>query len=159
MLTGLFLCLLLSLASCQLDLPPLRDDRLDGYPRQQDDRIRGYNRQQDDRIGGFNRQQDDRIGGYNRQQDDRLDGFNRQQDGRFDGYNRQQDDRYDGRNRQQGQRPDLDYENVLARLDFLGTERCSSNVAAQWAYETNVNEYTQLQAVRTKKKLKNLSFE
>jgi len=43
--------------------------------------------------------------------------------------------------------PEPDYRNILARLDFLGAERCSANVAAQWAYETNVNELTQLQAV------------
>ncbi|XP_070165381.1 angiotensin-converting enzyme [Polyergus mexicanus] len=42
---------------------------------------------------------------------------------------------------------ELDYRNILARLDFLGAERCSANVIAQWAYETNVNEYTQLQAL------------
>lgn len=45
---------------------------------------------------------------------------------------------------------ELDYRNILARLDFLGAERCSANVAAQWGYETDVNEYTQLQAVRFK---------
>lgn len=43
---------------------------------------------------------------------------------------------------------EVDYRNILARLDFLGAERCSANVAAQWQYETDVNEYTQLQAVR-----------
>lgn len=95
--TRLFFCIFLSLVTAQLDLPPLRDDRIDSYTRQPDDR---------------------------------LDGF-------------------DGFGRPQVQRPnDLDYRNVLARLDFLGAERCSSNVAAQWAYETNVNEYTQVQAVR-----------
>lgn len=46
---------------------------------------------------------------------------------------------------------DLDYRNVLARLEFLGAERCSANVASQWNYETNVNEYTQLQAVSSKR--------
>lgn len=43
---------------------------------------------------------------------------------------------------------ELDYRNIFARLDFLGAERCGINVAAQWAYETDVNEYTQLQAVK-----------
>ncbi|EFN73268.1 Angiotensin-converting enzyme, partial [Camponotus floridanus] len=42
---------------------------------------------------------------------------------------------------------EVDYRNILARLDFLGAERCSANVIAQWAYETNANEYTQLQAL------------
>lgn len=44
----------------------------------------------------------------------------------------------------------LDYRNVLAKLDFLGAEKCSLNVGAQWNYETDVNEYTQLQAVSWK---------
>ncbi|XP_076294976.1 angiotensin-converting enzyme Ance-3 isoform X2 [Lasioglossum baleicum] len=42
-------------------------------------------------------------------------------------------------------------EDILARLDFLGTERCSANVAAQWQYETDVNEYTQLQALEAQR--------
>lgn len=42
---------------------------------------------------------------------------------------------------------EADLQDILARLDFLGTERCSANVGTQWAYETDVNEYTQLQAV------------
>lgn len=46
-----------------------------------------------------------------------------------------------------GNREDLDAKNILARLDFTGAERCSANVAAQWAYETNVNEYSQNDAV------------
>lgn len=42
---------------------------------------------------------------------------------------------------------EAELQDILARLDFLGTERCSANVAAQWSYETDVNEYTQIQAV------------
>ncbi|KOX80241.1 Angiotensin-converting enzyme [Melipona quadrifasciata] len=42
-------------------------------------------------------------------------------------------------------------QDILARLDFLGTERCSANVAGQWAYETDVNEYTQLQALEAQR--------
>lgn len=53
---------------------------------------------------------------------------------------------------------ELDVRNILARLDFLGAERCSANVAAQWAYETDVNEYSQLQAVGLCKYAKNLCF-
>lgn len=52
-----------------------------------------------------------------------------------------------------GRRPpptEGELQDILARLDFLGTERCSANVAAQWSYETDVNEYTQIQAVSTK---------
>ncbi|XP_014475472.1 PREDICTED: angiotensin-converting enzyme-like [Dinoponera quadriceps] len=46
---------------------------------------------------------------------------------------------------------ELDFRNILARLEFLGAERCSANVAAQWAYETDVNEYTQLQALEAQR--------
>lgn len=56
--------------------------------------------------------------------------------------------RGDGRFDPNGRRvPEVDYSNLLASLDFIGTQRCSANVAAQWNYETNVNEVTQLQAV------------
>ncbi|XP_046420829.1 angiotensin-converting enzyme [Neodiprion pinetum] len=41
----------------------------------------------------------------------------------------------------------LDYRNVLAKLEFQGIQQCSNNVASQWAYETNVNEFTQSQAL------------
>ncbi|XP_012251807.2 angiotensin-converting enzyme [Athalia rosae] len=41
----------------------------------------------------------------------------------------------------------LDYRNVLARLEFQGVQQCSKNVATQWEYETNVNELSQLQAL------------
>lgn len=54
-----------------------------------------------------------------------------------------QDDGYNNIN----QHRDLDYRNILARLEFLGAERCSANVASQWNYETNVNDYNQLEAV------------
>ncbi|KAG7190324.1 hypothetical protein KM043_006439 [Ampulex compressa] len=60
-----------------------------------------------------------------------------------------EDDR-DVYNRQQPAN-ELDYRNILARLEFLGTERCSGNVAAQWAYETDVNDYTQLQALEAQR--------
>ncbi|KAG8040987.1 hypothetical protein G9C98_001975 [Cotesia typhae] len=86
--------LFLSLVSCQLDLPPLRDERgPDSYNQRDRASIDPYQRDRGVRIN------------------------------------------------------DLDYKNVLARLDFQGAERCSNNVAAQWNYETNVNEYTQLQAL------------
>lgn len=76
-----------------------------------------------------------------------------------DGYNqdRYNQDRYNQDNRFNQERfgPDrgqfstreTDFRNILAKLDFTGTERCSANVGAQWNYETNVNEYTQIQAV------------
>ncbi|XP_031825829.1 angiotensin-converting enzyme Ance-3 [Nomia melanderi] len=61
--------------------------------------------------------------------------------------------RQDPRNNNVGQYPptDAEIEDILARLDFLGTERCSANVAAQWQYETDVNEYTQLQALEAQR--------
>ncbi|CAD6233911.1 GSCOCG00007388001-RA-CDS [Cotesia congregata] len=90
--------LFLSLASCQLDLPPLRDERgPDSYNQRDRASIDPYQRDRGVRIN------------------------------------------------------DLDYQNVLARLDFQGAERCSNNVAAQWNYETNVNEYTQLQALEAQR--------
>ncbi|XP_053975790.1 angiotensin-converting enzyme isoform X1 [Hylaeus volcanicus] len=46
---------------------------------------------------------------------------------------------------------EIELQDILARLDFLGTERCSANVAGQWAYETDVNEYTQLQALEAQR--------
>ncbi|XP_076240177.1 angiotensin-converting enzyme Ance-3 isoform X2 [Calliopsis andreniformis] len=46
-----------------------------------------------------------------------------------------------------GPSSEADLQDILARLDFLGTESCSANVASQWAYETDVNEYTQSQAL------------
>lgn len=76
-----------------------------------------------------------------------------------DGYNqdRYNQDRYNQDNRFNQERfgPDrgqfstreTDFRNILAKLDFTGTERCSANVGAQWNYETNVNEYTQIQAL------------
>ncbi|XP_031773861.1 angiotensin-converting enzyme [Apis florea] len=53
-----------------------------------------------------------------------------------------------------GRRPpptEGELQDILARLDFLGTERCSANVAAQWSYETDVNEYTQIQALEAQR--------
>ncbi|XP_032666101.1 angiotensin-converting enzyme-like isoform X2 [Odontomachus brunneus] len=60
------------------------------------------------------------------------------------------DDAPDGPGRQLPSN-ELDVRNILARLDFLGAERCSANVVAQWAYETDVNEYSQLQALEAQR--------
>jgi hypothetical protein len=164
--TALCLFLAISNVSCQLDLPPLRDERY-GNRRPQDDRY-DYN---DDR-----RQQQNNRYGLNEErrplQDDRFnsnDGRRPVQEDRYswnDDRRPAQDDRYD---RNEGRRPtqeppgrandgydhnnarrphEFDYRNLLASLDFVGTQTCSNNVAAQWNYETNVNEVTQLQAVR-----------
>ncbi|KAL0270852.1 UNVERIFIED_CONTAM: hypothetical protein PYX00_008125 [Menopon gallinae] len=43
--------------------------------------------------------------------------------------------------------PPQEIQSLLARLDQLGSEQCSLNVYAQWDYETNVNDATQLNAL------------
>ncbi|XP_011313029.1 uncharacterized protein DDB_G0290685-like, partial [Fopius arisanus] len=144
-----FIISLLNLVSCQLDLPPLGNDRFnDNYNRNQQDYSRNrqdYDRNQQD----FNRNQQD----YDRNQQD-YDRNQQDYDRNQQDLNRNPQDFDRNRqdyNRNQGdfsRRPiEPDYRQILAKLDFQGTERCSANVAAQWAYETNVNEYTQLQAV------------
>lgn len=42
---------------------------------------------------------------------------------------------------------ELEIERVLAQIDDAATEQCAANVHAQWDFETNVNEVTQLKAV------------
>lgn len=42
---------------------------------------------------------------------------------------------------------ELEIERVLAQIDAASTEQCAANVHAQWDFETNVNEVTQLKAV------------
>lgn len=41
-----------------------------------------------------------------------------------------------------------DIRQLLQQLDVQGSEQCTNNVAAQWNYETNINQLTQLGAVR-----------
>jgi len=41
----------------------------------------------------------------------------------------------------------VDIPALLHEIDDLGNQQCTSNVLAQWNYETNVNEVTQLAAV------------
>lgn len=55
------------------------------------------------------------------------------------------------------QRPDVqktdngpyqgDIKRLLQALDVQASQQCTNNVAAQWNFETNVNEHTQLEAV------------
>lgn len=47
--------------------------------------------------------------------------------------------------------PPQEIEALLSRLNQLGSEQCSLNVYAQWDYETNVNDATQLNAVSPQK--------
>ncbi|KAF6203797.1 hypothetical protein GE061_002132 [Apolygus lucorum] len=43
--------------------------------------------------------------------------------------------------------PDKEIRNLLYQVDSLLSEQCTANVDAQWAFETNINEATQLQAL------------
>lgn len=45
---------------------------------------------------------------------------------------------------------ELEIERVLAQIDEASTAQCAANVHAQWEFETNVNEVTQLKAVSVK---------
>lgn len=42
---------------------------------------------------------------------------------------------------------EVEIERILAQIDEAATEQCAANVHAQWDFETNVNEATQLRAV------------
>jgi hypothetical protein len=39
---------------------------------------------------------------------------------------------------------------LLKQIDSVGSQQCAANVLAQWNFETNVNEVTQLEAVSTR---------
>lgn len=41
----------------------------------------------------------------------------------------------------------VDVPALLQEIDELGNQQCTSNVLAQWNYETDVNEVTQISAV------------
>ncbi|BES97214.1 Angiotensin-converting enzyme [Nesidiocoris tenuis] len=43
--------------------------------------------------------------------------------------------------------PDKEIRNLLYQIDSVLSEQCTANVDAQWAFETNINEATQLAAV------------
>lgn len=53
-------------------------------------------------------------------------------------------DRFNNNERQSFRR---DVRELLAALDLQGSQQCTKNVAAQWDFETNVNQATQLEAV------------
>ncbi|XP_075230792.1 angiotensin-converting enzyme-like isoform X2 [Lycorma delicatula] len=44
---------------------------------------------------------------------------------------------------------DQDIRNILGQIDAISSEQCRHNVLAQWAYETNVNDVTQYQALQS----------
>lgn len=47
-----------------------------------------------------------------------------------------------------------DIRQLLQALDLQASQQCTNNVAAQWNFETNVNQATQLEAVSLKIKKK-----
>lgn len=149
----------------QLDLPPLRDDRYDtnDVNRRQPQNVRydispneGQRYSQDERYNDDredNRRlqptRDDRYGDRRHPDDDRYDRFEGRRPTQSptplrDNEGGGNDDRYGIGKRPN---PNIELTNLLASMDFIGAQRCSSNVAAQWNYETNVNEVTQLHAV------------
>ncbi|XP_014300060.1 angiotensin-converting enzyme isoform X2 [Microplitis demolitor] len=140
----IFVLFSLSLVSCQLDLPPLRDERVsaDAYNQRNRGSIDPYNQRDRGSIDPYNQRDRGSSDPYNQRDRGSSDPYNQRDRGSIDPYNQ----------RDRGSRiNDLDYKNVLARLDFQGAERCSNNVAAQWNYETNVNEYSQLQALEAQR--------
>ncbi|XP_050507218.1 angiotensin-converting enzyme-like [Diabrotica virgifera virgifera] len=54
------------------------------------------------------------------------------------------DDDFNRRNRVDG---DRDIRGLLQALDIQASQMCTNNVAAQWNFETNINEATQLEAI------------
>lgn len=42
---------------------------------------------------------------------------------------------------------EADIKRLLQALDVQASQQCTNNVAAQWNFENNVNEHTQLEAV------------
>lgn len=57
---------------------------------------------------------------------------------------------FDRQRNQQDRRYQIELEklrNLLVETDQKGSQECTANVAAQWNFETNVNEFTQTEAV------------
>ncbi|XP_044757835.1 angiotensin-converting enzyme-like [Coccinella septempunctata] len=64
--------------------------------------------------------------------------------GRRDGFDpNNPDDRFRNRSPYRG-----DIRGLLQALDLQASQQCTANVAAQWNFETNVNEVTQLEALK-----------
>lgn len=61
----------------------------------------------------------------------------------------QSDERYRLEQERQIQIEDERLRRILAEIDQKSSFECSLNVAAQWNFETNVNEITQVEAVST----------
>lgn len=59
----------------------------------------------------------------------------------------QSDDRYRLEQERQFRIEDDKLRRILAEIDQTSSHECSLNVAAQWNFETNVNEITQIEAV------------
>lgn len=80
-----------------------------------------------------------------------MNGYNDDQN-QYNQYNNngyQSDERYRLEQERQIQIEDEALRRVLAEIDQKSSFECSLNVAAQWNFETNVNEITQVEAVST----------
>lgn len=118
-----------------------------------DDRNQDYNRNLPiDRPDNYNR--DDNRNNYDRNNLDRNN-FDRTNLDRNnfdrDNFDRNNFDRNNGQanNDRRFQNPPFngDLRQLLQALDVQASEQCTNNVAAQWNFETNVNQATQLEAV------------
>jgi hypothetical protein len=141
-----------------------RPDVYSTSPRYQQDFNRGINPDVTNRgytnlqNGGVDPANPDRVYNGNRGFDDRnVDGRN---PGGLDGTNYADSDRDDYNRDQNGfgnsfqggrqgpyGRDTTALRRFLAQVDSQATEECTNNVAAQWNFETDVNEVTQLAAV------------
>lgn len=74
-----------------------------------------------------------------------MNGYNDDQNQYNNGY--QPDDRYRLEQERQFRIEDDRLRRTLAEIDQKSSFECSLNVAAQWNFETNVNEITQVEAV------------
>uniref|UniRef100_A0A1B6DUB7 Angiotensin-converting enzyme n=2 Tax=Clastoptera arizonana TaxID=38151 RepID=A0A1B6DUB7_9HEMI len=71
---------------------------------------------------------------------------NRGQDGRFADANRGQDGRFTEESRRTISNQQL--KTLLKQIDDISSQQCTENVLAQWNFETNVNDATQVEALQ-----------
>lgn len=97
---------------------------------------------------------------FNRDENFNTNDFNMNFDGNINFDNTQQnpdanEPRFQNPNVNQNQNPNInqnrnyngDMRQLLQALDQQASQQCTNNVAAQWNFETNVNQQTQLEAV------------
>lgn len=100
------------------------------------------------------------YGGDNRRYNDEkelgrelLDRFIKTQNPRYYDPQRYEQDGGGGRDGVQRENPSVistqQLQNLLKQVDEISSQQCTSNVLAQWNFETNVNSVTQLEAVST----------